>query len=420
MSKPIALIDCNNFYASCERLFQPQLRGVPVVVLSNNDGCVIARSNEAKDLGIEMGAPWHLNKKNYEKNNVAVRSSNYALYGDMSRRVMSVLKEFSPRLEVYSIDEAFLGLEGFEDRLTAHAHDVRNTILNWTGIPVSIGVAPTKTLAKIANRLAKKDKSSNGVCVLMLPHEQEAALGQLALSDIWGIARRLAQRLKALDIHTPQDLRTADTKFIRKNFGVTLERIVHELNGFSCLELELIAPNRKSLIASRSFGRPVNVLDEMRQAIATHASRAAEKMRKQNLATANLCVFIETNPFQKSQPQYRATQSVQLSIATSDTSRIITAALKALSVIWRNGYNYKKGGIMLLDLMPASALQQTLFALPDNIASQSRMQVIDALNKKYGKGSVVIGAAGLKHGWSLRREYLSPNYTTNWQELLRV
>jgi len=420
MSKPIALIDCNNFYASCERLFQPQLRGAPVVVLSNNDGCVIARSNEAKDLGIEMGAPWHLNKKYYEKNNVFVRSSNYALYGDMSRRVMSALKEFSPRLEVYSIDEAFLGLEGFNDRLADHAHDLRKTILGWTGIPVSIGVAPTKTLAKIANRLAKKDKSSNGVCLLMSPHEQEAALRELALSDIWGIARRLAQRLKMIDIHSPQDLRAANTKFIRKHFGVTLERIVHELNGCSCLELEQIVPNRKSLIASRSFGRPVKILDEMSQAIATHASRAAEKMRKQNLTTANLIVFIETNPFEKSQPQYRASQSVQLSITTSDTSRITSAALKALSVIWRNGYNYKKGGVMLLDLTPAGALQHTLFSMPDTTASQSRMQALDALNKKYGKGTIVIGAAGLRHGWSLRREYLSPNYTTSWQELLSV
>ena len=195
MLKPIVLIDCNNFYVSCERLFQPDLRGKPVIVLSNNDGCVIARSNEPKDLGIEMGVPWHLNKKKYEKNNVLVCSSNYELYGDISRRVMSVLQEFSPRLEIYSIDEAFLGLEGFNDQLVAHVYNIRNTLLTWTGIPVSIGIAPTKTLAKVANRLAKKDKASNGVRILMLPHEQHAALEHLTLDDIWRIARRMTQRL---------------------------------------------------------------------------------------------------------------------------------------------------------------------------------------------------------------------------------
>ena len=420
MLKPIALIDCNNFYVSCERLFQPDLRGKPVIVLSNNDGCVIARSNEPKDLGIEMGVSWHLNKKKYEKNNVRLCSSNYELYGDISRRMMSVLQEFSPRLEIYSIDEAFLGLEGFNDQLVAHVHNIRNTLLTWTGIPVSIGVAPTKTLAKVANRLAKKDKASNGVRILMLPHEQHAALEHLTLDDIWGIARRMTQRLKTLDIHSPQELRATDTKFIRKNFGVTLERIVYELNGFSCLELEQIVSDRKSLIASQSFGHPVKIMDEMRQSIATHASRATEKMRRQNLATAHLIVFIETNPFQNTRPQYRAAQSLRLPVATSDTSRIVSGALKALTIIWRKDYDYKKGGVILLDLTPTSTLQEGLFDRSDTPASQSRMKALDALNNKYGKGTIVLGAASLRNGWSLRREYLSPNYTTNWQELLRV
>jgi DNA polymerase V len=334
--------------------------------------------------------------------------------------MMSVLQEFSPRLEIYSIDEAFLGLEGFNDQLVAHVHNIRNTLLTWTGIPVSIGVAPTKTLAKVANRLAKKDKASNGVRILMLPHEQHAALEHLTLDDIWGIARRMTQRLKTLDIHSPQELRATDTKFIRKNFGVTLERIVYELNGFSCLELEQIVSDRKSLIASQSFGHPVKIMDEMRQSIATHASRATEKMRRQNLATAHLIVFIETNPFQNTRPQYRAAQSLRLPVATSDTSRIVSGALKALSIIWRKDYDYKKGGVILLDLTPTSTLQEGLFDRSDTPASQSRMKALDALNNKYGKGTIVLGAASLRNGWSLRREYLSPNYTTNWQELLRV
>jgi DNA polymerase V len=418
--RPIALVDCNNFYASCERVFQPALRGKPVVVLSNNDGCVIARSNEAKALGIEMGAPWHLNRDKFSDAGVFVKSSNYTLYGDMSARVMKTLLSFSPVLEIYSIDEAFLGLEGFGDRLEDHARTLRATVLQWTGIPVSVGIAPTKTLAKVANRLAKKDPASGGVRVLMAVADQERALTQLELTDLWGVARRLSERLRAQGLTTPLALRNADPKLIRQTFGVVGERIVCELRGESCIDIEEVAPNRKSLIASRSFGRPIETLAEMQEAVAVYASRAAEKMRRQNLVTANLIVFVETNPFRKQDRQYRASQSTQLPIATADTGRLVAAALGALVAIWREGYRYKKAGVMLLDLSPANAIQGSLFAAPDTVESQARMRALDVINRRYGRGTLIIGAAGVKSAWRLRRDHVSKNYTTSWSELLTV
>ena len=300
MVVPLALVDCNNFYASCERVFQPKLRGQPVVVLSNNDGCVIARSNEAKALGIEMGAPWHLHKDRFARSGVVVRSSNYTLYGDMSARVMRILADFTPALEVYSIDEAFLGFGGFDHRLEAHARALRATVLQWTGIPVSVGIAPTKTLAKAANRMAKKDPASDGVALLLTASAQEAALGRMELTDLWGIARRMAERLAAVGIKSPLDLRNADPLFVRERFSVVMARMVHELRGTPCIGLEDVTPNRKSIMASRSFGRPVTVSGEMAEAVATYAARAAEKMRRQHLATASLIVFVETNRFRAS------------------------------------------------------------------------------------------------------------------------
>ena len=295
MGAPIALVDCNNFYASCERVFQPRLRGKPVVVLSNNDGCVIARSNEAKALGVEMGAPWHLCRESFRKTGVVVRSSNYTLYGDMSARVMRVLSNFTPNLEIYSIDEAFLSLVGFEARREAHARDLRRTVQQWTGIPVSVGIAPTKTLAKVANRLAKKDTAAGGVRLLLGEQAQREALGRLELTDLWGIAGRLAERLRAIGITTPLELRDADHRLIRERFSVVLERMVLELRGIACLGLEEVTPDRKSLVASRSFGRPVETRRGLEEAVSVYTARAAEKMRRQNLATASLAVWVQTN-----------------------------------------------------------------------------------------------------------------------------
>ena len=420
---PIGLVDCNNFYASCERVFQPALRGRPIVVLSNNDGCVIARSNEAKALGLKMGDPWHLVKDRHRGAGIVVRSSNYTLYGDMSARVMQTLGGFTPQLEIYSIDEAFLGFAGFGgygDRLEAHARELRRTVLQWTGIPVSVGIAPTKTLAKVANRLAKKEPGRAGVCLLTGEAGQRAALERLDLTDIWGIARRSAERLAALGITTPLALRDADPRFLRGHFSVVMERLVHELRGTPCIDFEEVTPDRKTIIASRSFGRAVTSRNELEQAVAYHTARAAEKARRQDLACVALAIFVETNSFKPQDPQYRNSRSVRLGVATADTGRLIKAAMRALDAIWRPGFAYKKAGTVMIELVPAAHVQTGLFERPDDARSTSRMAAIDALNRRFGRGTIGYGAAGERHGWSLRREFISQRYTTAWGELLGV
>lgn len=418
MGQLLALVDCNNFYASCERVFQPKLRGKPVVVLSNNDGCVIARSNEAKALGIPMGEAWHICQKRVKTEGVIVRSSNYTLYGDMSARVMRVLGEFTPELEIYSIDEAFLNLAGFGDRMEAHARELRRTVLQWTGIPVSVGIAPTKTLAKLANRAAKKDLSSGGVKILDSEASIDACLAAIQLTDLWGVSHRLAARLEALGITTPLALKQSDPRFIREQFGVVLERTVLELQGVPCIALEDAAPDRKSIMASRSFGRPVKSRIELEEAVATYCARAAEKLRRQQLATAHLTVFIHTNRFREDQRQYYGTQAITLPVATSDTGKLITAAHRALAVIWKDGYSYKKAGVMLLDLHKAAEVQETLFDAIDSPAAQARMQAVDRLNAKYGRDTVTFAATGSRQGWQLRSQFHSPRYTTSWNDLL--
>ena len=393
MARPVALVDCNNFYASCERLFQPSLRGVPIVVLSNNDGCVIARSNEAKALGIGMGDPWHLVKHRHAGSGIVVRSSNYTLYGDLSARVMRVLSDFTPELEVYSIDEAFLGFGGFEGRLEAHARQLRATVLQWTGIPVSVGIAPTKTLAKVANRTAKADPASGGICALLTHEAQEAALGRLELTDLWGVAGRLAERLRAIGIATPLQLRDADPQVVRLSTSVVVERMVHELRGLPCLDLERHSPDRKSIMATRSFGRPVALRREMEEAVASHTARAAEKMRRQGLATASLIVFAHTNRHRPDQPQYGGIWPVQLTVATADTGRLTRAAMFGLDCIWRDGFLYKKAGVVFPTLIKAGAVQGSLFLHPDDPRSTALMASIDALNRRYGRGTVATGTA---------------------------
>jgi DNA polymerase V len=420
MSQTFALVDCNNFYASCERVFQPGLRGKPVVVLSNNDGCVIARSNEAKALGVEMGAPWHLNRELFERENVIVRSSNYTLYGDMSGRVMRVLSDFTPDLEVYSIDEAFLGLSGFETRLPEHAADLRRTVLQWTGIPVSVGIAPTKTLAKVANRFAKKDLDRNGVFVMTNEPQIESTLERMTLTDLWGVAGRMAQRLTELGITTPLKLRESDPAFIRERFNVVMQRMVLELRGVSCLDLEDHVPDRKSIIASRSFGRPITTLQEMEEAVASYVARAAEKMRRQNLATAHLCVFVETNRFKPTDPQYNVSRAIRLPVASADTGTLAKAASRVIRAIYKSGFRYKKAGVMLLDLAPADRVQGDLWTSPDTPRSKSLMKALDSLNEYYGRGTLTYASAGRQQAWKLRRDHISPRYTTSWEELLKV
>ncbi len=420
MAQPIALVDCNNFYASCERVFQPELRGKPVVILSNNDGCVIARSNEAKMLGIAMGEPWHLAKEKYAKAGVIVRSSNYTLYGDMSARVMRVLADFTPDLEVYSIDEAFLGLGGFESRLIAYAQELRATVLQWTGIPVSVGIAPTKTLAKAANNLAKKNPAGGGVKTLLTTADQEAGLASLALTDLWGVADHMAVRLAALGIHTPLALRDAEPRFIRERLNVGMERMVYELRGTPCLELNVETPNRKSVMATRSFGRAVTVRREMEEAIASHVAQAAEKMRRQGLATDSLMVFCHTNRHKPGRPQYYGAWPVQLTVATADTGRLTRAAMHALDCIWRDGFQYAKAGVLFLSLVKADAVQSSLFVPTDTAASRRLMAALDGLNRRYGRRTIAYARATSKQAWGLRAENRSARFTTNFHELLKV
>ena len=420
MTAPVALVDCNNFYASCERVFQPALRGRPVVVLSNNDGCVIARSNEAKALGIAMGEAWHICRKRVDTEGVIVRSSNYTLYGDMSARVMRTIAGFTPDLEIYSIDEAFLGLGGFGTRLECHARALRRTVLQWTGIPVSVGIAPTKTLAKVANRRAKKDLATGGVFVLMDEAAIDAELAGMELTDLWGVAHRLAARLTALGIMTPLALKQADPRFIRERFNVVLERLVLELRGIACIALEEAPPDRKSIMASRSFGRTVETRDELEEAVATFTSRAAEKLRGQGLAAGRIVVFAHTNHFRPEDPQYHGMQPVRLPVATADTGKLIAAARRGLGALYRPGYRYKKAGILLLELAPAAAVQGDLFAAADTPRSKARMRAVDMLNRRFGRDTVSFAAAGRRRAWKLRSEFLSPRFTTNWDELLRV
>lgn len=420
MPAPIALVDCNNFYASCERLFQPKLRDKPVVVLSNNDGCVIARSNEAKALGIGMGDPWHLSKAKFAKHGVIVRSSNYTLYGDLSARVMTVLRNFTPNLEVYSIDEAFLGLEGFEQRLEPHARQLRATVLQWTGIPVSVGVAPTKTLAKVANRTAKKQPGREGVCVLLTEAEQTAALAAMELTDLWGVAGRMAARLAKLGIDTPLKLRDADASLMRDRLGVVMERMVLELQGVRCHHLVEATPANKSILASRSFGRAVTKRHELEEAVSSHVERAAEKLRRQKLCASVLTVFVRTNPFKPQETQYSASHAARLPVATADTSRLLAAARQAMRRLWRDGYRYAKAGVELHGLMPADQVQGDLWTSPDNARSHALMRAMDRINAENGRGTIHLASTGVARGWRLRSEQKSARFTTEWAELLTV
>ena len=326
----------------------------------------------------------------------------------------------SIRLEIYSIDEAFLSFAGFDARLESHARELRGTVQQWTGIPVSVGIAPTKTLAKFANRTAKKDAAAGGASLLLSDRSQTEALGRMELTDLWGVARRLSERLRAIGVNTPLQLRDADPRLIRERFSVVLERMVLELRGVACLDLEEVASDRKSLIASRSFGRPIETRHELEEAVSVYAARAAEKMRRQNLATANIAVWVETNSFKPTDRQYSASKSVRLPVATADTGKLIAAAAKALGVIFEPGYRYKKAGVTFIELVQADRVQAGLFDRPDDARSMARMSAIDALNTRYGRGAVSFGTAGERQVWGLRREFISPRYTTVWDELLRV
>ncbi len=415
-SPPVfALVDCNNFYASCERVFNPRLNGQPVIVLSNNDGCVVARSNEAKALGIGMGVPEFMVREIIRAHQVQVFSSNYALYGDMSQRVMETLGQFCPDLEIYSIDEAFLSLSGFRSKNFAeYAATIRATVKRWTGLPVSIGIAETKTLAKIAGDVAKK--TPGGVFDLLACPDREFLLDKTAVSDVWGIGRAHTKFLNPHGIKTALQLRQADDQFIRKHMGIVGLRLVMELRGLSCLELEQCPPPKKGISCARSFGKAVTQLYEMEQAVSSYVTRAAEKLRAEKLAVTNLTVFMHTNQF-KDDPQYSNSLTVKLSVATDTTHELITAALQAIRKIWREGFAYKKAGVMFVGLVPANQVQADFFDGKDRTRSKKLMAALDSINERFGSGTLQYASSGISKEWKATFNRRSPAFTTSWDEL---
>lgn len=417
-----ALVDCNNFYASCEKLFRPDLKDTPVVVLSNNDGCVVARSREAKLLGIKMGVPVFQIKAEMQRHGILAFSSNYALYADLSSRVMRTLEEMAPRVEVYSIDEAFLDLTGIESAisLVEFGQQVRERIGHWIGITVCVGIAPTKTLAKLANHAAKKYPATQGVVDLTNPDRQRRLLALVPIDEVWGVGRRLSKRLNALGITTALDLANASPRAIRDQFSVVLERTVRELNGESCIELEEIPPIKKQIVCSRSFGVKVTHFELLREAICEYATRATEKLRKEQQQAKVMTVFIRTSPFKDNEPQYSNSASGELLIPSCDTRDFIELANHLLKRIWKDGFRYAKAGVMLSDFYDPGMFQPGLF---DDVStrsnSQQLMSVLDTINQS-GAGKVFFAGQGTKKDWSMKREHLSPAYTTRWDQLPRV
>lgn len=417
-----ALVDCNNFYASCEKLFRPDLKDTPVVVLSNNDGCVVARSREAKLLGIKMGVPVFQIKAEMQRHGILAFSSNYALYADLSSRVMRTLEEMAPRVEVYSIDEAFLDLTGIESAisLVEFGQQVRERIGHWIGITVCVGIAPTKTLAKLANHAAKKYPATQGVVDLTNPDRQRRLLALVPVDDVWGVGRRLSKRLNALGITTALDLANASPRAIRDQFSVVLERTVRELNGESCIELEEIPPTKKQIVCSRSFGAKVTQFELLREAVCEYATRATEKLRKEQQQAKVMTVFIRTSPFKDNEPQYSNSASGELLIPSCDTRDFIELANHLLKRIWKDGFRYAKAGVMLSDFYDLGMFQPGLF---DDVStrsnSQQLMSVLDTINQS-GAGKVFFAGQGTKKDWSMKREHLSPAYTTRWDQLPRV
>lgn len=417
MSPVFALVDCNNFYASCERVFHPKLNGKPIVVLSNNDGCVVARSNEAKALGIGMGVPEFQIRPLLRAHQVQVFSSNYTLYGDMSQRVMETLEPFSPDLEIYSIDEAFVSLSGFASRnLTEYGRTIRNTVKRWTGIPVSVGIAETKTLAKLANRIAKRTPDTGGVCNLLTCADRDALLGRIAVENVWGIGPNHARLLKQHGITTTQQLREVDDQWIRKRLGIVGLRLVMELRGISCLDLDQCPASKQSLTCSRAFGKLISTLTEMEEAISAYTSRVAEKLRREQLAATVLTVCLTTNEF-KEGPQYSNALTLTLPIVTDSTADLIRCALQGIRAIYRDEYRYKKAGVMLTGLVPASQTQADLFDNQDRGKSKRLMSALDAVNDRWGAGTLRFASNGISNAWKTQFHRRSPAYTTNWNEL---
>ncbi len=415
----LALVDCNNFYASCERLFRPQLEGKPIVVLSNNDGCVIARSNEAKALGIPMGAPEFKYRQQMKQQDINVFSSNFPLYGDLSARVMNVLEKLSPHLEIYSIDEAFADMRGFNNfDLYRHGLEIRQTVLQWTGIPVSIGFGNTKTLSKIANRVAKKSSKSKGVFVFESQKQIDSVLKKIEIGDVWGIGRKWSASLKHSGIHSAYDLAQADGTWIRRKYSVVLQRTARELNGNNCISVEDL-PEKKQLLISRSFKERVTNYEQLQSLVSGYIGRACEKLRKQGSVAKSITLFIRTSPF-SDKASYSNSIPLRLNQYTADTATFIKMGRYGLEKIYKDGYEYQKAGIMLFDIIPDHLQQLCLFQAEKYDAdARKRMELIDHINGKFGRQTMRIASESKKR-WYMNQNYLSPRYTTCWDELLEV
>ncbi len=420
MPRAIALVDCNNFYVSCERVFQPRLEGKPVVVLSNNDGCVVSRSQEVKELGLKMAVSWYQVKDMAKRHGIIAFSSNYSLYADISNRVMSLLAQFSPSQEVYSIDESFLELTGIPTDHTAYGQLMRETIKRCIGIPVCVGIAPSKTLAKLASHVAKKNVGFSGVCDFnaLTEKERDDLFATIPVGEVWGVGRRSMSRLNEMGIHTVLDLKRAPAKRLREKFSVVFERIVQELNGIACLELDDAVLNKRQIICSRSFGQLTSLLPDLEQAVVAYTTRAAEKLREQHSLASCIHVYIHTNPHKERDPQYQQAVLTPLPEPSDDTRLLCHAALHGLRQIYRVGYAYQKAGVMLSGIIPASAKPRTLF---DDVAAQEKshalMRTLDSINRSMGSGTIKLLGEGIDKPWAMRRGNMSKRYTTEWDEL---
>jgi len=416
----IALVDCNSFYVSCERLFNPAINKKPVIVLSNNDGCVISRSTEAKTLGIKMGEPYFKVKKIAKENDVKIFSTNFALYGDISRRVMKTLKQFSPQMEIYSIDEAFLNLDSVKkENLLEHCYKIRNTVLKWTGIPTSIGVGTTKTLSKAANYIAKKEKS--GVIDLVNSKKIDEFLLEIKINNVWGVGRQLTKFYIKNGINTAFDLKKIHNSWIKKNTNVFGSRTVMELKGFSCIALEPYEEKRKNCCVSRSFGKKVTKLEDLSEAVTTHCLNAAEKIRLEKQTVKKITVFIRTSPFQTGNNYYANSKDVDLPLRTNDSIILIKKALGALESIYKIGYKYQKTGIILSSLKDENIYNKNLFSKINNEETRSElMKAIDNTNIKYGRNALSIAQARLKKKWNIKRQHYSKIDTARFDFLPTV
>jgi len=417
-TKKIALIDCNSFYVSCERLFNPKIRNKPVVVLSSNDGCIISRSNEAKALGIKMGEPYFKAKDIILKNNVHIFSSNYSLYGDLSRRVMRTLKRFDSKIEIYSIDEAFLNLSNFpDDKVEEVGKEIRSIVLQWTGIPTSIGIAKTKTLSKVANHIAKKTKS--GVVSLIGIKDIDPILEKVEINDVWGVGKQLTKFFVQNGIHNAKQLKNISNTWIKKNSNVLSSRTAMELRGISCIPLETQSLKRKSCVVSRSFAKKVEKLQELQESVTSYCLNAAENIRSESLIAKSITIFIRTSPFQNQFAYYSNSKTIDLPIATDNSIEIVKTALTGLKYIFKNGYRYQKAGIMLSGLCSSQGSKNLFSSIKDN-KIKNLMKTIDNTNYRFGRSTLSLASAGINKKWNIKKQYSSKIDTADFNFLQTI